>query len=155
MAEYSMLMQKMKDGSAVKDSLTDFGIVCTDAPFMPFGEVKELASNDWPDEDGEDTYIPAQIPLASYDMEIGLAYKGGLGSCYTKIKAFRDYLTGRDNNGGAMKVYLPYPGIGRQNVYFKSMTDWEFDKSDVDEVLTATLTLRVTDPVTDVILNIG
>ena len=117
-----MLMQKMKDGSAVKDSLTDFGIVCTDAPFMPFGEAKELASNDWPDEDGEDTYIPAQIPLAAYDMEIGLAYKGSLGSCYTKIKAFRDYVTGRDNSGGAMKVYLPYPGIGRQNVYFKSMT---------------------------------
>ena len=35
------------------------------------------------------------------------------------------------------------------------MTDWKFDKSDVDEVLTATLTLRVTDPATDVILNIG
>lgn len=150
--DYTLLFQKMKDGSGVKDSLTDFGVVCTNIPFMPKGEAKELAKNDWPDESGEDTYIPEVIPTQAYDWEIEMAYKGALKSCYTNIKAFTDYLTGRDGSGGAMKVYSSYTGVGRQNVHYQNIGDFEFTKSNIDEVLTFTLTLRVTDPDTDVVL---
>lgn len=150
--DYTLLFQKMKVDSPVKDSFEDFGIVCTDVPFMPKGEAKELANNDWPDESGEDAYIPDTIPTQAFDWEIGMAYKGALTTCHTKIKSFLDYLTGRDGSGGAMKVYSSYTGIGRQYVHYKSVSDFEFVKSNMDEVLTFTLTLRVTDPDTEVVL---
>lgn len=150
--EYTLLMQKMKEGASVKDSLTDFDIVCTSVPFEGT-EVKELPSNNWLDEDGDDTYIPDVLPISGYDMEIGMCYKGALSSCYTKMKAFRDYLTGKDGSGAAMKIYSQYTGIGRQNVYCTSISDPEFSKSNIDEVLEFSVTLHVTDPVTDVVLN--
>lgn len=151
--DYTLLMQKMKDGSPVKDSLADFGVVCTEVPFMPSGETKELASNDWYDEDGEDTYIPDRLPMAAYDWEVGFCYKGNLSTCYSSLKALTDYLNGRDGSGAGLKVYSSYTGMGRQGVYLKSMSDFEFTKSNLDEVLTFTATFRVTDPVTDVVLT--
>ena len=153
--DYTFLMQKQGIGAAVKDSLADFGIVCTEVPFMPFSETKELPSRDWPDEDGEDTYIPAELPAAAYDLELGLCYKGSLSTCHTKIKAFIDYLTGKDGNGSELTIYLPYTGIGRKGCYLKSVGNIEFAKSGTDEVLTFTATFRVTDPVTDVQLTKG
>ena len=151
--EYTLLMQKMKQGSPVKDSLRDFGIVCTSIPFIPCEETKELPTRDWPGENGEDTYIPEKLPVSAYDMEVELCYKGGLGTCYTKIRSFLDYLKGNDGSGAALKIYSPFTGIGRQNVYFKSMGDIEFGKSNIDEVLTFSLVFRVTDPVTDISLQ--
>lgn len=143
----------MKNDSVVKDSLSDFGMVCTDVPFIPKGEAKDLASNDWKDESGEDVYIPDVIPTQAYDWEIEMAYKGPLSYCYTRLKTFIDYLTGRDGSGSAMKVYSSYTGVGRQGVYYKNISDLEFTRSNIDEVLTFTLTLRVTDPDTDIILS--
>ena len=60
---YSILMQKTTENAPVKDSLVHFGIVCTEFPFKPGGETKDLPKRDWPDEDGEDTYIPDQLLL--------------------------------------------------------------------------------------------
>lgn len=148
-------MQKMKSGEAVKDSFTAFGVVCTEVPIVVGEEAKELPTRDWPDEDGEDTYVPDELPLAAYDWEIGMCYKGAVGTVQAKMKAFRDYLTGRDGSGALMKVYSPWTKEGRQNVYFKELETDEFWRSNVDEGVTFTVTLRVTDPVTEVVLTAG
>lgn len=151
--EYSLLMQKMRSNSVVKDSFVDFGIVCTDVPFLPFGEAKELPTREWPDEDGEDTYIPDRIPIDAYDFEIEFCYKGNRSTAYGKIRSFFEYITGMDNNGSALKIYSPYTGIGRQNIHFKSISDFDFGKSNIDESVVFSVTFRVTDPVTDVTLT--
>ena len=151
--ENTLLFMKMKDDSEVKDSFSDFGIVCTSIPFMPYGELKELPKRDWPGEDGEDIYIPDKIPLSAYDMEIGMCYKGDLSTCYDKIKSFVDYLTGKDGKGSNLKVYSPYTGIGRQNVYLKGISEFDFYRSNIDESLTFMLKLRVSDPSTDISLS--
>jgi hypothetical protein len=39
---YSILMQKTTENAPVKDSLAHFGIVCTEFPFKPGGETKDL-----------------------------------------------------------------------------------------------------------------
>lgn len=39
---YSILMQKMKGGSPIKDLVGDFDIVCVEIPFEPFGKQKIL-----------------------------------------------------------------------------------------------------------------
>lgn len=91
---YSILMQKTTENAPVKDGLAHFGIVCTEFPFKPGGETKDLPKRDWPDEDGEDTYIPDKLLLKAYDLEAEMCYKGDLGTAYDKIMAFQNYLTG-------------------------------------------------------------
>lgn len=152
--EYSLLMQKMKEGStpAVKDSYTDFGIVCTEVPFLPIEDIKELPVKDWKDEDGEEVLVPDSLSVAAYDWNINMGYKGSLNTCYTKISEFISYLKGGDGMGVMLKVYSPYTRIGRQKVYFKGMSDFEFSKSGNEDLLLFSITLRVTDPVTDITL---
>lgn len=150
--EYTLLFQKSKIDSSVKDSLVDFGMVCTDIPFMPYGETKELPKRDWADEDGEDTYIPDRIPLLAFDWEIGMGYKGDLSTAQGALKTFTDYLTGKDGSGAELKVYSQFTGIGRKGIYFKGISDFDFFKTNIDEVVTFKLKLRVTDPTTDVVL---
>lgn len=82
---YSILMQKTTENAPVKDSLAHFGIVCTEFPFKPGGETKDLPKRDWPDEDGEDTYIPDKLLLKAYDLEAEMCYKGDLGTAYDKM----------------------------------------------------------------------
>lgn len=151
--EYTLLLQKAKRNSPTLDSLEDFGMVCTDTPFMPYGETKKLPQRDWADEDGEDTYIPDNMPLSAFDWEIGMGYKGDLSSAQDALKKFTDYLTGKDENGSELKVYSQFTGIGRQGIYFKGMGGFDFSKTNTEEVVTFKLKLRVTDPVTDVLLT--
>ena len=114
---YSILMQKTTENAPVKDSLAHFGIVCTEFPFKPGGETKDLPKRDWPEEDGEDTYIPDKLPLKAYDLEAEMCYKGDLGTAYDKIMAFQNYLTGENGDGATLKIYNSHTGIGRQGLY--------------------------------------
>ena len=135
---YSILMQKTTENAPVKDSLAHFGIVCTEFPFKPGGETKDLPKRDWPDEDGEDTYIPDKLLLKAYDLEAEMCYKGDLGTAYDKIMAFQNYLTGENGDGATLKIYNSHTGIGREGLY-------------LDEVLTFPVKFRVTDPRTQII----
>ena len=62
---YSILMQKTTENAPVKDSLVHFGIVCTEFPFKPGGETKDLPKRDWSDEDGEDYLHTRQATIKS------------------------------------------------------------------------------------------
>ena len=136
---YSILMQKTTENAPVKDSLAHFGIVCTEFPFKPGGETKDLPKRDWPDEDGEDTYIPDKLLLKAYDLEAEMCYKGDLGTAYDKIMAFQNYLTGENGDGATLKIYNSHTGIGRQGLYL------------LEVVLTFPVKFRVTDPRTQII----
>lgn len=148
--EYVLLMQKMYMGATIKDSLEDFGIVCTEMPFAPFTETKKIPTRDWPEEDGEDVYVPSRLPRNAYDMEIGLCYKGGSKSAYDGIKKFIDYLTGEDGETPVLKIYSPFTGIGRENVYLKEYDDDAFFFNEEEDVVLFSMTFRVTDPKTDI-----
>ena len=151
---YSILMQKTTENAPVKDSLVHFGIVCTEFPFKPGGETKDVGCESIeeksftkdPDEDGEDTYIPDKLPLKAYDLEAEMCYKGDLGTAYDKIMAFQNYLTGENGDGATLKIYNLHTGIGRQGLYLLEVGDFEFNKSNMDEVLTFPVKFRVTDP---------
>lgn len=146
MKKYTFIMQKTTDGAVVKDSYTDFDIVCTEVPFTHFADTKELPSNDWGGEDGEDVYIPKTLPLKAYDMTLNLCYKGPVETAYLAIKSFRDYLIGADGDGAALKVYMPYTGIGRTDVYLKSFSPEDFWLDTDEEVVLFNITFRVTNP---------
>ncbi|WP_065218448.1 MULTISPECIES: hypothetical protein [Butyricimonas] len=155
MAYKGIYFQKEKEGSLVKESVSDFGIWCKDFPFKIHGDAKELANTEWSDEDGDDEFIPDVIRLKSYEISVEFAYKGVSGSANEKIRDFLDYLTGRDGSGASLKVYDSFTGIGRKNVRFMSVSqDGEYVRSDAEgDVFLFKVTFKVNDPVTDIILT--
>lgn len=135
----------------MRDILQDFKMVCMNFPFKIGGKIKELPKRDWADGDGEDTYIPKELPLEAYDLEIEVCYKGDLNNAYDRILFFRDYLTGKDGGGAELKIYNSHTGIGRKGIFLLDMGDFEFAKSNMDEVVKFKMKLRVTDPKTQIV----
>lgn len=145
-------IQKSNGSYPVKETISDFDIYLKDIPFKPSSEVKELYSNDWFDEDGDDEYIPSELKLAAHTIDVEFAYKGDKNTAYTKIKPFLDYLTGRDGTGSEFKFVCTYNGYGRQKVRFKGMSDdAELVRQDNFDILIFKVTFKVNDPVHNVV----
>ncbi len=146
-----------KTGSlTVKDSVRDFGMYCKDVPFTMYGEAKDLQSDDYKDEDGEDEYVPKQLPMKSYSMEVTFAFKGDRDSANKSLRAFVAYLTGRDEEGEGAEfdMYSTYTEIGRQRCRFQSLSnDAELVRKDGYDILFPKITFKVNDPMTDVTLK--
>lgn len=150
-AEYTLLMQKTQDGSAVKSSLTDFGFAVCSLPW-PEEEVQEVAVREWPGEHGEDAYVPpGGLKLQAYDIEAELCYKGAEDTARVKYKALRDYLTGAAGDGAELKIYDPYWKKGRTGVRLLKLSDVAPNRSNLDEVLSVKVTFRVAAPVTEIV----
>lgn len=148
--EYTLWMQKTNEESAVKDSLSAFGFAVCAIPW-PAEETEDVAVRVWPGRHGEDTYIPPSgLKLKAYDIEVEFCYKGDVNTAYVKYKALRNYLTGIDGSGGELKIYDPYWRRGRTKVYVKKIGDLDPHRSNVDEMLSAKVTFRVADPVTEI-----
>lgn len=148
--EYTLWMQKTKEESAVKDSLSSFGFAVCDIPW-PAEEMQDVAVREWPGQHGEDAYIsPSGLKLKAYDVEVEFCYKGAVDTAYSAYKALRNYLTGIDGSGGELKIYDPYWRKGRTKVRVKKIGDLEPHRSNVDEVLSAKVTFRVADPMTEI-----
>lgn len=147
--EYTLLMQKTTDGSAVKSSLSDFGFAVCDIPW-PDEETEELATRKWAGEHGEDTYIsPNGQTLQAYDVVVEFCYKGNVNTADSAYKALRDYLIGA---GGFLRIYDPYWKKGRKDVHVKKFHDREPHRSNIDEALSMKVTFRVTDPKAEITL---
>lgn len=147
--DYSLLFKKMKDGASVLDLYDDFGIVCTDIPFVEFGATKSMSVRTWPDEDGEDAYFPDAMTADAYDWKIKMACAGT--KTYERASDFVKWVCGRSDNGTQLMMYSKRIGTGRKNCYFKSIGDFSFHKENSgNEVLEFTTTFRVCDPRTDI-----
>lgn len=146
-----------KTGSSiVKDSVRDFGMYCKDVPFTMFGEAKDVVSDNFTDEDGEDEYIPSVLPMKAYTMEVTFAFKGNRDSANKALRSFVEYLTGRDKNseGAEFDMYSTYTEIGRQKCRFVSISnDADLVREDGYDILFPKITFKVNDPVTDIVLK--
>ena len=155
MAAESVYFRKT-GSSTVVDSVRDFGMYCKEVPFTIFGEAKELSSDDYKGEDGEDEYIPKKLPLKSYTIEVTFAFKGDRDSANKALVSFMNYLTGRDGNdeGAEFDMYSSYTNIGRQKCRFVSISnDAELVRKDGYDILFPKITFKVNDPATDIVLS--
>lgn len=151
-ADYTLLMQKTTDGSAIKSSLTDFGFAVSEIPW-PDEEAQDVAVREWPGEDGEDAYIPASgLKLKAYDLEVKFIYKGNVNTAMAKSAAFRDYLIGAAGDGAELKLFDPYWGKGRTKARLLKITDIKAVRTNIDEGLTFKATFRIADPKTEITL---
>ena len=137
----------------VFESVSQWGIWCKDIPFRVFGKVKEPAKRQWPDEHGDDEYISSDgLYLEAYEMKVEFACKKteSLTDVRVAVGNFLEYL----RSAGMMKLYSSYTRIGRQNVRLSSVDDnakWKVQ--DGVEYLIFSVTFKVNDPKTDVILT--
>jgi hypothetical protein len=151
---YAIYFKKMRNDALVVDTLDNWGIVCKEFPFKLYGEAKELPSHDWKDKDGDDEYIPSELPIAAYELEVEFVYKGDVNSANGNIRGFLDYLTGRGGTGAEFFVYDSYTKIGRQHVRYVSVGEDVFHRQeDGGDVVVFNVTFKVNDPITDITLS--
>lgn len=151
MEYYKFYIQKESAGSTVIDTVERFGMYEVQSKFYGGREVKEPAKREWRDEDGDDEFIPSTPVFKAQEMEVRFAYKGTMSSANGKLEGFIKYLS----DGGTMKIYDSYNGIGRQNVRFVSVPDdAELVRDSVDgDILVFTVKFKVNDPVTNITLS--
>lgn len=151
---YAILFKKMKNDASVIDPFDSWGIVCKEFPFIIYGEAKDLPSNDWHDEDGSDEYIPSELKISAYELEVEFVYKGNMNTANSNIKAFLDYITGRGGTGAELMVYDTYTKIGRQGVRYVNVgEDIFWRQEEGGDVIVFVVTFKVNDPLTDITLS--
>lgn len=150
-------LQKMGTGSngsayPVCESVAKWGVWCKDIPFKILDKVKDPAKRTWPDEHGDDEYIPSDgLYLEAYSMKIEFGCKkmSGVNDVRQKVGEFLEYL----RSSGMMKLYSSHTRIGRQNVRLESVSDSaKWKSNDNEEFLVFEVTLKVNDPKTDITL---
>lgn len=163
----NFFLQKMGVDSSenpypVKESVAAWGIFCKDIPFKLMEKVKEPAGRNWHDEHGCDEFIPSTgLYVDAYEMTVELAckklsskeattYGVSVSDVRTKVNTFLTYL----RQSGMMKMYSTHTGIGRQDVRFVSVdNNAKWEKQDGVEFLVFSVTFKVNDPITDIILT--
>lgn len=144
-------------GSAI-DTQAEFNVVCQEFPFKVLPESKDLPKRDWYDENGEDFFMPSDGPkFKAYDLEVQFLYVGTEANMQSDINNFIKFLYGQNVSGSPiMAVYDEYTKIGRQGIYVQSVDNELFTYDNVNEDVIARFKVkfRVTDPVTDVVLNL-
>lgn len=143
MEYYKFYIQKDSGDTEVKELGSDYGFYETESKFYGGGAVKDIAKRDWPDEDGDDEYVPEAMKLKAYEMEVKFGWKGDKYGANAALEALQAYLL-----GGTMKVYDSYHAIGRQGVRFEEISDdAELVRDDAEgDILIITVKLKVNDP---------
>ena len=144
---------------SVVNILTSFGIVCQEFPFQRNPKLKELASNDWYDENGLDVYIPNSPKVSHYDVNVIFLYKGTTSNIRTDLKNFTDFLQGRKKGANAdtvqsarLAIYDEYVGFGRKDVVATDIDNQLFYINDasIDALAQFKVKFTIYDPVTEV-----
>lgn len=134
-------------------SLEEWGMRLTEAPYLPYGEMKDLYSNDWKDESGDDEYVPDEPILKSGEIELGIVYTGAGGTATDKIRSFINYLA----YGGQFMMWLGYGDYGRRACRYENYDEnaqcftqvvHENGAEKVVETVSFKVTIKVNDPET-------
>lgn len=149
----------------VCESVQTWGIWCKDIPFKLFDKIKEPARRTWNDEHGDDEYIGDDgLYVEAYTMTVEFGCKkmgavedngdviAAVNDVRERVGAFLEYL----RSSGMMMLYSSHTRIGRQNVRLSSIDDsatWQTD--DNGEFLLFSVSFKVNDPMTDVVMNNG
>ena len=158
------IQQLSYDGTTyTKGSVVDlfkvYKIVCQDFPFKKNPKPKDLPTRDWAGEDGLDVYVPDNIPMKSYDVDVTFLYVGTEQNIRTDISNFIDFIYGRikgknsDNvKSGRLSIYNEYVGMGRKDVVVSEIDNELFYCTDADPDAVAKFKVKFTvyDPTTDV-----
>jgi len=158
---YRILFKRVGDQSAI-DSYATYNVVLEDMPDIPL-EPKNIFTQDWYDQDGNDVYIPATLKYKAAECKFKfIAKNDGNTSVKSVYNSFVNYLEGK-----MFSFYCEYNTIGKQNVrlvkkpeeaeYFKNVKRVLNNGSFTDvteEVLKFSLVFEINDTKTDITLSL-
>ena len=149
---------KIKIGNtATFETATKYNIYVQDFPFIPVPiKQKNVFSQSWYDENGDDEYLPATPTYEPIIITIPFVYKGLLNTAITNIQSFIAELQGVE-----FKMYDTYSKVGRQKCRLVSYDDSKstmvrqgYAESDATQKVLAAfaLEIKINDPVTNITL---
>lgn len=95
------------------DTLEKYGLFIKHAPYKAFPQIKNLVTQDWPDENGEDVWLPKTgIVNKAYDFNAEFIYYADDGMATENIRAFANEIKGK-----WLQIYDTYTKMGRKGVY--------------------------------------
>lgn len=151
-AKYSLLFKNSTEAQS-KDLVDNYRCVCLEDGIKPFSnyKTKEMVSQTWPGENGEDTYFPSSLSFEAFDWEVKMATKSDLQhSVKSNFADLVNYLKA----SSPFKIYSSFLGDGRQGCYLTEVTDIEFSKDvDNNDIMEFTMKFRITDPLTSITLS--
>ena len=131
--------------------LNEWGLKLLERTQKLCGDAKDLYKNTWYDEDGDDEYVPDELPVGSYDLELTIGAKSGAD----KIRDFIDYL----RLGGSFNVYFSDSDDYCAGVRYESVETTAFKfrqsvringKDTTEDLLVFKVKLKVNEPTTKV-----
>ncbi len=169
MVKYNTYIQQLNfDGTtytkgSVVDLLDKFNIVAMDFPFKKNPKPKDLPTRDWAGSDGVDVYVPDQIPIKNYEIDVVFLYVGTEGTIRTDIGNFIDFIYGRSKGAagdtvqsGRLAIYNEYTEMGRKDIVVTDVDNELFEISnDPDAVAKFKVKFSVNDPTTPVTTTTG
>lgn len=136
---------------AVRNS-SEWGCYVMQSPYIPCAsKPKNITSQSWYDENGDDEFIPSVLYYEPIEATIEFVYKGTVAQAKTQIIAFISYL-----QGGEFKFYDEFyqKGYGATRVLNFSDANFVYDGVSEDTgVATFTVEFKINDPVTDIVLR--
>lgn len=145
------------------DTLRSYGLYVKHSPYKAFPQIKNLVSQDWPDEHGEDVWLPKTgIVNKAYDMDVEFIYYFDDGLATETIRRFSN-----DIKGKWLQIYDTYTAMGRKGVYVSEFdADPPFKRRKVQtytlpggapairDYVSFKVKFRINDPNTDVVLTL-
>lgn len=133
----------------VFDTKERFGLYIKHSPFSLRPKPKNIISQKWQDEEGDDVYIPDKVYHEPYEVELQFIYLRNDDFANENINAFI-----KEVEGKWLMIYDSYTRIGRQGVYMiECQDDPTFRRRDTDYV-SFKVKFKVNDPDTDITLKV-
>ena len=154
------LLIKIDGSDSTVDVFQSYGMVLEDMPSIIPLTPKNIYSHSWPDEDGDDEYIPGTIRYEAVEVDFTFGCKS-LSTDRTVFDMLSDFLAFLQS--GTFSFYGEHNGIGRQGVRFSELQDdAQYHKHTLrssgedmsEEVLIFTVTLKINDPKTEIVLSL-
>lgn len=150
---------KIKVGNAAAfDTATSYGIYVKDFPFIPVPlKQKNVFSQSWYDENGDDEYIPTTAYYEPVTISVPFVYVGTLDACMTNIRAFITAISNVE-----FSFYDTYSTVGRQKCRMVSYSEnasvlayrGTSDSPSTQKVKAEfTLEIKINDPVTNITIS--
>lgn len=143
---------KIKTGSEEAfDTASKYGIYVEDFPFLPVPtEQKNVFTQSWFDENGDDEFIPATPFYSPVSITVPFIIKGVLDDAISDIRAFINELTNKE-----FSFYDEYSKQGRQRCrmtkYSDSASVLKYRDTRANKVVAKfSIEIKINDPVTQV-----
>lgn len=148
-------IQMLNGDDTAVHGLSEWGIVANELPLKRFPEAKDLPTNDWHDEDGEEEYFPEKLVYKAYEVEAKLSIRStSMEELSTNLRQFLEFVS-----KGYFSLYDPNRLLGRTNVRYLSYSDDAeyyngYGDSGKQFLVQFTVKLKVNDPITNITLNV-